>query len=625
MSFHRCVTACFFFASLLSTAHAQFLYKKEWKEVYNAREARLTKAYDQGIAVLTGLNEDTLSFRLQYYDSCGVLQWQYLYRDTQYVGLYDFYTFTLPIDQSIWVVAIGLNLDSTERRLVLYRYHIATAEIDAFEEKLFEDTARHTIEDVLVTTDNRIYALIRHRDSMHHLLVRYDAGALPNVLQYRRYLIEGYKTLRLDEVETDRVVLYGFKGGYDTLAFMKLDQGDMVDWAKVYVDTTLPDSVVLGQWTNLTLGFDQLYYVGVGWGAYWDSATYQQRGHVLVLNPSGDLLYSGQWWDWIGPKMGVLIGAVGIGVSYMGYTQLPNDTQILMTGTHMTRDGRIAKKYVWDDLADSLLLATHLPQVDAYTPGLGTSSAQNFILYTQLYYDTAYKTYYQYLVKAEGAEFFAGQPCEASEYFGSYENSALPIAVDTSLTLPDALGGTLQASQRINPIDGENISSQNVCLYYPEDQENQNITCQGDTLIVQDPNNPRRALTIYRDTIIELNFMWCQQPVQYKWIYTFVPDVQLNVFVPKAFTPNGDGLNDYFGLTLVDTLNTFIEEYHLVIFNRWGEKVFETADLNRKWDGTFRGKPAPAGVYVYAIRARGRNDRRCIVRFTRQGDVTLVR
>gem|GEM_PF-5380094 len=624
MSFNRYAIAGIFLVSILSASQAQLLYKKEWQEHYNAREARLTKAYDQGIAVLTGLNEDTLSFRLQYFDSCGMLQWQYLYRDTQFVGLYDYYTFTLPLDQSIWILAIGLNRDSTQRYLVLYRYHIATAEIDVFNEKLFEDTARHTLEDVLVTSDNRIYALVRQKDSARHLLVRYDPNILPDVLQFRRYLLEGYKMLRLDEVENFHVVLYGFKGGYDTLAFLKLDLGDSLIWSKIYVDTTLPDSVVLGQWTNLTLGYDQLYYVGVGWGAYWDSAVYQQRGHALVLNNAGDLLFSGHWWDWTGPQMGVLIGEEGQSVTYTGYTRLPIDTNILLMGIHLTRDGRVAKKYVWDDLPDSVLLSSHLPQVDAYTFPLAIFS-QNFILYTQLYYDTTYKSYYQYLVKLSGAEFFAGQPCQALEFLGPNESSQVPVALDTTLPLSNALSGMLEVMQNMTPKDGENVRPENVCLYYPEDQENMNITCRGDTLVVQDPNNPRRVLTLSRDTIIELSFVWCQQLVRYKWIYTFVPDVQLNVFVPKAFTPNGDGLNDDFGLMLSDTLTTIIDEYHMVIFNRWGEKVFETTDFNRRWDGNYGGKPAPAGVYVYAIAARGRNDRSCVVQFNRYGDVTLIR
>jgi gliding motility-associated-like protein len=71
--------------------------------------------------------------------------------------------------------------------------------------------------------------------------------------------------------------------------------------------------------------------------------------------------------------------------------------------------------------------------------------------------------------------------------------------------------------------------------------------------------------------------------------------------VPNVFTPNGDGINDYF-LILASpaTLNTF----HMWIYDRWGNKVYETTDINFNWDGTdvFAGnKPLHTGVFSYAI------------------------
>ena len=69
-----------------------------------------------------------------------------------------------------------------------------------------------------------------------------------------------------------------------------------------------------------------------------------------------------------------------------------------------------------------------------------------------------------------------------------------------------------------------------------------------------------------------------------------------NLFVPNAFTANNDRLNDAFGVKGVA-----INEFDLKIYNRWGEQVFYTEDVNKKWDGNYNGSPAQQGVYVYMI------------------------
>jgi len=69
-------------------------------------------------------------------------------------------------------------------------------------------------------------------------------------------------------------------------------------------------------------------------------------------------------------------------------------------------------------------------------------------------------------------------------------------------------------------------------------------------------------------------------------------------FIPNAFTPNGDGLNDVFGA--IPRLD-YINQYRISIFNRWGQMIFDTSDLNQGWDGSYQGKPCQAGAYVYRI------------------------
>lgn len=70
-----------------------------------------------------------------------------------------------------------------------------------------------------------------------------------------------------------------------------------------------------------------------------------------------------------------------------------------------------------------------------------------------------------------------------------------------------------------------------------------------------------------------------------------------SVFIPNAFTPNGDGANDK--IRIISNKVTEIESF--MIFNRWGEKVFETNDRAVFWDGIYKGKHLPTDVYVYVL------------------------
>jgi gliding motility-associated-like protein len=73
-----------------------------------------------------------------------------------------------------------------------------------------------------------------------------------------------------------------------------------------------------------------------------------------------------------------------------------------------------------------------------------------------------------------------------------------------------------------------------------------------------------------------------------------------NLFVPNMFSPNADGKNDFL-LVYGNHLNTV----RLLIFNQWGQKIFETRNGNTNgWDGTAGGKPQPIGVYIYALEAK---------------------
>ena len=90
------------------------------------------------------------------------------------------------------------------------------------------------------------------------------------------------------------------------------------------------------------------------------------------------------------------------------------------------------------------------------------------------------------------------------------------------------------------------------------------------------------------------------------------------VAVPNAFTPGGDEVNDTFGPLLFGS-NTEIVKF--LVFNRWGQKVFESTPGKQRWDGKVDGKDAPSDVYAYYILLRYANG----VEESLKGDVTLLR
>src|SRR6185436_2984842 len=87
------------------------------------------------------------------------------------------------------------------------------------------------------------------------------------------------------------------------------------------------------------------------------------------------------------------------------------------------------------------------------------------------------------------------------------------------------------------------------------------------------------------------------------------------IYVPNSFTPNGDGLNDTFGIS-----GEAIQTFSLRIFNRWGDIIFDTNNTNDKWNGTFKGQKVPMGSYVYKIFASGLTGKKV----QKEGTITLV-
>lgn len=88
------------------------------------------------------------------------------------------------------------------------------------------------------------------------------------------------------------------------------------------------------------------------------------------------------------------------------------------------------------------------------------------------------------------------------------------------------------------------------------------------------------------------------------------------IFVPNAFSPNGDNNND-----ILFVRGNVIDEMYIAIYDRWGEKVFESSQQDIGWDGTYKGEKCQPGVFVYYL------DITCYGKktFSKKGNITLIR
>lgn len=88
--------------------------------------------------------------------------------------------------------------------------------------------------------------------------------------------------------------------------------------------------------------------------------------------------------------------------------------------------------------------------------------------------------------------------------------------------------------------------------------------------------------------------------------------------IPTGFTPNGDGLNDIFRVKYGEN----VTQFNLEIYNRWGEKIYNTNSLHAGWDGSYRGTLQPNGTYIWLISYKLINDANTHLI---KGTVTLIR
>jgi gliding motility-associated-like protein len=177
----------------------------------------------------------------------------------------------------------------------------------------------------------------------------------------------------------------------------------------------------------------------------------------------------------------------------------------------------------------------------------------------------------------------------------------LPASVDI---LPGdstiVLGSSLQLSTAFRPYSTDSIKSY---AWSPAD----GLSCSDCPAPVASPYSVQNSYTL---------------TVTYNQGCQAITTVRINVqgdppvFIPSAFSPNGDGNND-----VLYVYGEGIKTVSMTIFNRWGEKVFESDNQSQGWDGTYKGTLQEPGVYIYLVDLIYLNDHKKL----KEGSVTLIR
>jgi gliding motility-associated-like protein len=114
----------------------------------------------------------------------------------------------------------------------------------------------------------------------------------------------------------------------------------------------------------------------------------------------------------------------------------------------------------------------------------------------------------------------------------------------------------------------------------------------GNTSNLVNPNNTYDLPGTYQILLIATDQKGCIDSIQ----KPITIEDEYYVYVPNAFTPDGERFNTYFCISTIG-----VKSGEILIFNRWGELVFESKDLNFQWDGTYNGTLIQDGTLSWKL------------------------
>lgn len=185
------------------------------------------------------------------------------------------------------------------------------------------------------------------------------------------------------------------------------------------------------------------------------------------------------------------------------------------------------------------------------------------------------------------------------------------------ITATDANGCTDQASFQVH------INTARPIPLQPE-----HSICLGDTLVTQlngygfsnfqwSDSSQSAVRKIWKPGIFGVKAIDSQGCLSIASTTIIVENCPYDVYMPNAFSPNGDAHNEWFSVTY----RSDIVSYHLMIFNRWGQQIYNSKNPSIGWDGTYKGQSSPEGVYVYLLNFVAADG----LSHQKKGTVTLLR
>ena len=203
----------------------------------------------------------------------------------------------------------------------------------------------------------------------------------------------------------------------------------------------------------------------------------------------------------------------------------------------------------------------------------------------------------------------------ATDAIGSVVSNTIEFVIE-DLTITDFAGDEIFLSENNDEVEfeAEINTSGEVDYFWSFGDVDSGVE---NTSILENPVHTYSGPGYYSVELIVGNDLGCVDTLlKEDYIYYRSGDINDAVFIPSAFTPNGDGKND-----VLYVRGEEIAELEFFVYNQWGQLVFETNTQNQGWDGYFRGKVALSCTYTYLVRARLISGEEVV----RTGHVSIIR
>lgn len=194
------------------------------------------------------------------------------------------------------------------------------------------------------------------------------------------------------------------------------------------------------------------------------------------------------------------------------------------------------------------------------------------------------------------------------------------------LSLNSCLSDTAEIQVRIDPLPVPDFSTQGEEPYKTRTKIDFLNASSGAISYIWDPGDgsaQQSGTTIshtytnagtYTIILTASSALGCSNSISKK--IEIIDDFTPYLAIPDAFSPNEDGKNDFFQVD-----GRHLQDFHLSIFNRWGELMFESFDTQEQWDGKYKGIEVPTGVYIYVLKAKDLKNKD----YMRHGTVSLTK